>query len=175
MLENGGHIRSGNEISRRIGFLLRDGALESGAVVSHIPAADFADAEQSVCGLKAFLIDERREFTDETGDQKVVDCAKVAALDITDSPVHVHGETVETYHIIAGSGRMLLGEKIVKVQAGSFIVIPPGTPHGLTADDPTKPLRVVMTFSPGLAPIQHQDCRDEKILAESAAAVIASA
>ena len=165
MLENGGQTRETLACSERQGFLERGAATETNeAIVVQIPEGDLAGAEVSVCGVKGFLVDERRTFTAEDGSQETIDCAKVAALDIADSPVHVHGETVETYHILSGHGRMVLGNKVVPVGPGTLIVLPPGEEHGLAADDPEQPLRVLMTFAPGLAPVQHQQWRDEKIL-----------
>lgn len=174
MLDQGGQTRHTLAFSSSLGFCRRGEALSDGAVVCQIPDDEaLHGAESSVCGLKAFLIDERRVFNLPSG-SITVDCAKVAALDIVDSPVHVHGETVETYHILAGDGRMLLGERVVEVSAGSVIVIPPGTAHGLRANDPQRPLRVLMTFSPGLAPVAHENVRDEQILFPSAAEHIAA-
>jgi mannose-6-phosphate isomerase-like protein (cupin superfamily) len=172
-LDGGGAIRRTLVISSSLGFQERDGADPAGAVVVRIPSTGLDGAEDSVCGLKAFLVDEVRAFERPDGARDTIACAKVAALDIVDSPVHVHGETVETYHILAGSGRMVLGDRVVALSAGNMVVIPPGVPHGLCADDPDQPVRVVMTFSPGLAPIQHQEWRDERICAPAASARIA--
>ncbi|MCC5788845.1 MAG: cupin domain-containing protein [Opitutales bacterium] len=148
--------------SRTLGFLQRGSNATTDVVVSRLPA-DLAGAEESVCGLKAFLIDERRAFAN--GDQEsVIDCARVAVLDITDSPVHVHGETVETYQILSGEGQMVLGPEVRPVSSGDFILLPPGLPHGLVSTDPEKPVRVLMTFSPGMAPVAAEQFRDEKIL-----------
>lgn len=160
------------ERSRTIGFLARGGEMRPGAVAVRLPG-ELSGAERSVCGIKAFLVDERREFRAEDGSAQVVDCARVAALDITDSPVHVHGETVETYLVLSGAGRMVLDERVEPVGPGSCIVIPPGVEHGLSADDPAAPLRVMMTFAPGLAPLAHARWRDERIVHASAAARIA--
>lgn len=173
MLPNGGATRNTIATSTSLGFLPRGDDAPHGAVAVTIPGqGDQLDAETSVCGLKAFLVDERRRFSLPDGSQRVVDCAKVAALDITDSPVHVHGETVETYHILSGTGRMLLGDRVVPVRPGSLMVIPPGVRHGLVSDNVETPIRVVMTFSPGLAPIDAAEVRDEQILADAASAVI---
>jgi mannose-6-phosphate isomerase-like protein (cupin superfamily) len=174
MLSDGGQTRHLIDRSTTVGFLPRGGDLNPGAVVAQIPTALDDSAEPSVCGLKAFLIDERRAFRDDDCRIHEIDCARIAALDITDSPVHIHGETVETYHILTGSGRMLLGDTVTPVCAGTIIVIPPGQRHGLTADDRAQPVRVVMTFTPGLAPVAHQRFRDERILAERASVFIAS-
>ena len=173
MLHDGGQVRSTLATSQSLGFVARGASAEAapGAVAVVIPGS--VEGEQSVCGLKAFLVDERRTFTAEDGSRHTIDCAKLAVLDISDSPVHVHGETVETYHILAGSGRMVLGGRAVRVQPGTVVVIPPGTPHGLCSDDPAAPVRVLMTFAPGLASIHHQQFRDERIVASASSAVLA--
>lgn len=163
MLSDHGHTTNFGPAARSLGFLPRGGTLTGAAVPVCLPEL-LTGAEKSVCGIKAFLIDERREFTAPDGTTAVVDCARVAALDITDSPVHVHGETVETYQILAGTGHMLLGDRVLPVAPGTFILIPPGIPHGLCSAHPDQPLRVLMTFAPGLAPIAHPRWRDERIL-----------
>ena len=48
---------------------------------------------------------------------------------------HFHKETEEIYYFTAGSGRMKLGDETVAVRAGDCVVIPPGMPHKLWADD----------------------------------------
>jgi mannose-6-phosphate isomerase-like protein (cupin superfamily) len=48
---------------------------------------------------------------------------------------HYHLETEELYYFTAGSGRMKLGDEVADVRAGDCVVIPPGTPHKLWADD----------------------------------------
>ena len=48
---------------------------------------------------------------------------------------HYHRTTEEIYYFTAGSGRMRLGDETAAVEAGDCVVIPPGTPHKLWADD----------------------------------------
>ena len=149
--------------SRTIGFCRRGSRDRENAVISRIPD-DLSGSPLSVCGIKGFLIDEIREFEDEKGKKHRVSCASVAALDITDSPVHVHGQTIETYLILAGSGKMVLDRRIYDVKPGHIILIPPGVQHGLASDDLKCPMKVLMTFHPGLAPIEMPAFRDEKIV-----------
>lgn len=163
-LTNNGTTRQTLAHSRTVGFLPRGASSTTEVVVTQLPM-NLDGAEESVCGMKAFLIDERRAFHSlDSSEETVVDCARVAVLDITDSPVHVHGETVETYQILQGEGHMVLGEDSRKVSAGDFILLPPGLPHGLVSSDPETPVRVLMTFSPGMAPVSAEQFRDEKIL-----------
>lgn len=158
--------------SRSLGFLRRNEELAAGAVVVEVPEA-MPDATRSVCGMKAFLVDERRVFQRAEGGEETVDCAKVALLHIADSPVHRHAVTLETYQVLAGEGWMVLDDAVVPVRAGSLVVIPPGTAHGLSGAGGTS-LRVLMTFTPGLAPLAAEAWRDEEILWPSARERIAA-
>ncbi len=148
--------------SRSLGFCVRGQDPADGAVLAQIPDS-LADAAQSVCGVKGFMVDEIREFDVENSDPVRVACAAVAALEIIDSPVHMHGETQETYTVLRGRGKMVLDDRVVAVSENSVVVLPPGVAHGL-ASDSDEPLKVLMTFSPGLAPKEQPDFRDEKII-----------
>lgn len=150
-------------------FLRRGGHPGGGAVVVAVPA-QFSAAHASVCGLKEFLIDERRRFRRENGEEVVIDCAKVALVDIQDSPVHEHSHTLEIYHILEGRGAMVLGPTVIDVGPGDLILLPPGTPHGLHSRARGQSMRVLITFSPGMAPVEHWEFRDERILHASSAA-----
>src|SRR4051794_982205 len=48
---------------------------------------------------------------------------------------HLHRESEEIYYFTSGSGRMRLGNEESEVAAGDCVVIPPGTPHKLWADE----------------------------------------
>jgi mannose-6-phosphate isomerase-like protein (cupin superfamily) len=48
---------------------------------------------------------------------------------------HFHKQTEEIYYFTAGTGRMKLGDEVAEVRAGDCVVIPPGMPHKLWADD----------------------------------------
>jgi mannose-6-phosphate isomerase-like protein (cupin superfamily) len=48
---------------------------------------------------------------------------------------HLHRESEEIYYFIAGRGRMRLGDDESEIEAGDCVVIPPGTPHKLWADE----------------------------------------
>jgi mannose-6-phosphate isomerase-like protein (cupin superfamily) len=153
--------------ARRVGFALRG----SDQVGSNCLATEMPDSpagEVSCCGAKDFLIDEIREFTDANGQAVQVRCASSAVLEMTDAPVHRHAVTLEYYIVLSGSGKMVLGqgesERIVPVTEGSVIVLPPGQAHGIASDDPEVPIKALLTFSPGLAPVSQPDFRDEEIL-----------
>ncbi len=145
--------------SRTIGYCRRGGEVGSQPVVASIPV-NLQDQGVSFCGVKGFMIDQVREFT-RTGSERVtIACAMVAVLEIIDSPVHVHAETTETYTILKGEGQMVLGDRLIDVKEGMVVAIPPGNQHGLTSST-GSPIKVLMTFSPGLAPRAHEAYRDE--------------
>ncbi len=146
--------------------------MKAGGVVSHIPE-NLDGADVSVCGVKGFMTDEVRVFDDGTGGEEQVNCAAIACLEIMDSPIHVHGETVETYIILSGAGKMLVGDEVVELSQGVVVTLPPGVRHGACSMGET-PLKVLMTFSPGLAPKELPAYRDEKILEPSTRAYLAT-
>ena len=67
--------------------------------------------------------------------------------------LHQHRSSEEIYHIIAGRGRMILGEEIFEVKVGDTICIPPGTLHQLENTGRTE-LRLLCCCAP---PYSHDD------------------
>lgn len=130
--------------------------------------AGVSKGEVSVCGAKTILIEELRQFETADGKTKDIQCAAAAVLEMTDSPVHVHASTLEYYIVLSGQGKFILGsgenESIIDVQQGSVILLPPGQPHGIVSDDPDLPIRALLTFTPGLAPKDEPEFRDEKVI-----------
>ena len=130
--------------------------------------AGVSTGEVSVCGAKTILIQELRQFETANGKTKDVQCATAAVLEMTDSPVHVHASTLEYYIVLSGQGKFILGsdenERIVDVQQGSVVLLTPGQPHGILSDDPDVPIRALLTFTPGLAPKDEPEFRDEKVI-----------
>ncbi len=66
---------------------------------------------------------------------------------------HLHRRTEEIYLFTGGSGRMQLGEERRPVRAGDCVVIPPGVPHKLWADE-QEPLVLLCCCSPAYS---HED------------------
>lgn len=154
-------------VAERIGYALRgDERVTDECLVAEVPGSPAG--EVSVCGAKDFLIDEVRRFTSEDGETVEVRCASTAVLEMTDSPVHVHAATTEYYLVLGGRGRMILGEgateRVVEIQQGSVILLTPGQPHGVVSDDPAVPVKALLTFTPGLAPKESPEYRDERIV-----------
>lgn len=60
---------------------------------------------------------------------------------------HIHRASEEVYHILAGEGRMTLGERTFAVGAGDTVVIAPGTYHSI-ANTGAAPLRILCCCAP---------------------------
>ena len=67
--------------------------------------------------------------------------------------LHRHQHTEELYHVTAGQGTMILGERSFPIAVGDTIHIPPGMPHALHNTWPV-PLRVLCCCSPAYS---HED------------------
>ena len=72
---------------------------------------------------------------------------------------HLHHRSEEIYLFTEGSGRMRLGEEESPVRAGDCVVIPPGVPHKLWADE-RAPLVVLCCCTPAYS-------HDDTLLLES--------
>ncbi len=66
---------------------------------------------------------------------------------------HLHRRSEEIYLFTGGSGRMQLGDETRPVRAGDCVVIPPGVPHKLWADE-GEPLILLCCCAP---PYSHED------------------
>lgn len=71
----------------------------------------------------------------------------------TVTTLHRHRQTEELYHLLAGSGRMTLGDEVFEVSVGDTVLIPPGTPHAIAATG-SEPLRLLCCCSPAY---RHED------------------
>lgn len=63
---------------------------------------------------------------------------------------HRHLRTEELYHIVAGHGRMTLGDTQFAVAPGDTVPIAPGTPHCIE-NTGTAPLRLLCCCAPAYA------------------------
>ena len=61
---------------------------------------------------------------------------------------HYHPQTEEIYYILAGTGRMRIGEDVREVGPGDAIAIPPGRVHTITATGEAA-LRFLCCCAPG--------------------------
>jgi quercetin dioxygenase-like cupin family protein len=61
--------------------------------------------------------------------------------------LHVHRVQEETFYVLEGECRWQIGDRAVAAVPGTYVFIPPGTPHNIgNASD--KPARMIMTVSP---------------------------
>ena len=66
------------------------------------------------------------------------------------SGIHKHLEADEFFYVLAGTGRMLLGEEEHEIQSGDFVFVPVDTYHKITSGE-DKPLHVLFVVDrPGL-------------------------
>ena len=61
--------------------------------------------------------------------------------------LHVHRVQEETFYVLEGECEWWVGEKAIRATPGTFLFIPPGTPHNST-NVGDKTVRVLMTVSP---------------------------
>lgn len=61
--------------------------------------------------------------------------------------LHVHTGKTEYWFIIAGEGRVRIGEQLLEVHEGDVVVTPPTVPHGLT-NTGTAPLLFLNIVQP---------------------------
>lgn len=66
---------------------------------------------------------------------------------------HCHAASEEVYHILAGTGRMTLGERVFDVAAGDTVAIHPGTRHAIR-NTGEEALRILCCCAP---PYRHTD------------------
>ena len=61
-------------------------------------------------------------------------------------PQHIHKTEDETFYVLEGEVKFLLGEKISIAKKGTFVVIPRGTVHAwcLTGQEPAKLLATIV-------------------------------
>lgn len=150
----------------RLGFTKPGDPLAQGVIVTSLSQDE--GGKQSVCGKEVILVEE----TVKHGDRGV-HCAAMAILKIGDSPVHYHEYTTEYYFVLEGQGRMVLGEAVVEVKSGNIIAIAPGQQHGLMSVMPGgREVTVLIIFSPGLAPINEAEFRDETLIGKKASELV---
>lgn len=61
---------------------------------------------------------------------------------------HLHRGCEETFLIQSGALEFLIGDEIVTLKEGDFVRVPPGVRHGYQ-NTSGKPVRILVTFSPG--------------------------
>jgi mannose-6-phosphate isomerase-like protein (cupin superfamily) len=75
------------------------------------------------------------------------------AFDFVIGSLHgAHPKTINrvsdrVYYVLEGNGHATVGDEVHEIDAGSLIVIPAGTPHGISGD-----LRYIIITAPPFAP-----------------------
>jgi mannose-6-phosphate isomerase-like protein (cupin superfamily) len=64
------------------------------------------------------------------------------------APPHFHERAAELFFVLAGSLQVLLGERVVTLEAGDLLVVPPRVPHAF-APAPGAEADVLFVFTPG--------------------------
>jgi mannose-6-phosphate isomerase-like protein (cupin superfamily) len=67
----------------------------------------------------------------------------------TGAPPHFHERTAELFYVLAGSLEVLLGDRIVTLAEGDFLLVQPGTPHAF-APPAGAEAEVLFAFVPGI-------------------------
>jgi quercetin dioxygenase-like cupin family protein len=65
------------------------------------------------------------------------------------APAHFHTRASEMFHVTEGTMRILLGEEIVTLETGDFLLVPPHMPHAF-APAPDTEAKMLVVFTPGM-------------------------
>lgn len=66
------------------------------------------------------------------------------------APPHYHTRASELFFVLGGSLQVLLGEQVLVLDEGDFLVVPPRVPHAF-APAPEADADVLIVFGPGMA------------------------
>ena len=66
------------------------------------------------------------------------------------APPHLHREADELFFVLGGSLRVLTGKKLVELNQGDYLLVPPNTPHAFEAagNEPAEVLFVLTNAKP---------------------------
>ena len=66
------------------------------------------------------------------------------------APPHLHREAAEVFFVLDGSLRVLTGKKLVELNQGDYLLVPPNTPHAFEAagNEPAEVLFVLTNAKP---------------------------
>ncbi|MFJ1753030.1 cupin domain-containing protein [Kitasatospora sp. NPDC088391] len=65
------------------------------------------------------------------------------------APAHFHTRASELFFVLDGALRVLVDDRVVVLEQGDFLAVPPRTPHAFAAA-PGRTADVLFTFTPGL-------------------------
>lgn len=102
------------------------------------------DGEQLAIGASRALVKAGSE--DGMGSLSILE--STAAPGFPGPPLHVHDHTVDSFFVIDGTLMVHLDGRQAEATPGSYVLVPPGTPH--TFSNPTdKPVRFLNIMAPG--------------------------
>jgi quercetin dioxygenase-like cupin family protein len=61
-------------------------------------------------------------------------------------PLHIHHDAIESFYMLEGTCRLLVGDEVVTAPRGAFVSVPRGVPHGLVPIG--GPARALVMFTP---------------------------
>lgn len=91
-------------------------------------------------------------------------------------PQHRHTEHDEGFYVVSGTARFAVADEIHDAPSGTFVMVPPGAPHGF-ANPFDEPAVLVNTFTPDFYVHYfrelHQLIAEGRVTPETSAAVMA--
>jgi quercetin dioxygenase-like cupin family protein len=72
------------------------------------------------------------------------------------APGHIHEQAEEAIYIVAGVGRIYIGDSIESLTPGTAVYIPAGVEHSVENTGP-EPIKLVYAFSPPVVPGTYAD------------------
>ena len=84
----------------------------------------------------------------ETGGAVTINRATLA-VGSAGAPAHTHTHASESFFVLDGELQVLVGEQIVHLSKGDFLLVPPGTTHAF-APPRGKAADVLVVFTPGM-------------------------
>jgi mannose-6-phosphate isomerase-like protein (cupin superfamily) len=135
----------------------------------HAPGQGFADYMRAIRDGRALTYDQHspppdggRPATeavvggDELAGDRVVLHADVEEIGISEvwsdpggpaSPPHLHRRHVESFYVLEGELALTVGDRSIRAQAGSWLQVPPGLPHGVSSPG-SEPVRFLDLHTP---------------------------
>ena len=86
--------------------------------------------------------------------------ANVHVVKVTKGGRHYHEAYAETYYVLGGTGSIRLGDEEHALRPGAVVVIPPGLPHDLEADEGSE-LEFIIFGTPAM-PIDDERAKPRK-------------
>ena len=84
------------------------------------------------------------------------------------APPHYHTRASELFFVLGGSLRVLVGEEVLVLKEGDFLVVPPRVPHAF-APAPGAEADVLIVFGPGMARFDYYRLLDRAHRGEASA------